>query len=414
MSDYHHGVRVMEKNTRNRITSNRAATVIGLVATADDADDAVFPENTPVLISSPAAAIHQAGTDGTLSSTLSAISNQAQTPCIVVRVPSGSDRASTINNVIGHTHDERYTGLQALLVARSQLGKQPTIIGAPGLEYDAVIAELATIAEKTGAFTYVCPKEATSKTDAMKTAAQTRKKEVVVIWPNVIHRDTTTQADIVVPSSAIALGLRAKIDQQHGWHHALSNHLVSGVSGLTNDVYWERHDSASDAALLNGQGVTTLINADGFRFWGCRTTSDNPQFIVESHARTAQVVARTLSDAHLSAIDTPMNPARITDIIERINRHFREMKAQGQLIDGHAWYDEAANDTNALSTGQLCIDYDYTPVPPLENLTLKQRMSGQFLSSSGSKASVFLDTALTYLGEAFTDLNRIWTYTTEE
>ena len=33
----------------------------------------------------------------------------------------------------------------------------------------------------------------------------------------------------------------------------------------------------------------------------------------------------------------------------------------------------------SLKAGQLYIDYDYTPVPPLENLMFKQRITDRYL-----------------------------------
>ncbi len=44
-----------------------------------------------------------------------------------------------------------------------------------------------------------------------------------------------------------------------------------------------------------------------------------------------------------------------------------------------AGYDETANDKDTLKAGKLYIDYDYTPVPPLENLTLRQRITDKYL-----------------------------------
>lgn len=36
------------------------------------------------------------------------------------------------------------------------------------------------------------------------------------------------------------------------------------------------------------------------------------------------------------------------------------------------------NDKDTLKAGKLTIDYDYTPVPPLENLMLRQRITDQY------------------------------------
>ena len=53
----------------------------------------------------------------------------------------------------------------------------------------------------------------------------------------------------------------------------------------------------------------------------------------------------------------------------------------GYLLGASAWYDEAANDKDTLKAGKLSIDYGYTPVPPLEDLTLRQRITDSYLAN---------------------------------
>ena len=59
------------------------------------------------------------------------------------------------------------------------------------------------------------------------------------IWPDFINFDTVLKADATAYASARALGLRAKIDEQTGWHKTLSNVGVNGVTGLSADVFCE-------------------------------------------------------------------------------------------------------------------------------------------------------------------------------
>ncbi|KAG0022148.1 hypothetical protein BGZ81_008648 [Podila clonocystis] len=77
--------------------------------------------------------------------------------------------------------------------------------------------------------------------------------------------------------------------------------------------------------------------------------------------------------------DQPMHPSLPSLMIEGINAKFRELKAAGYLIDGKAWYDDEANNVTTLKDGKLTIAYDYTPVPPLENLMLRQHITDRYL-----------------------------------
>ncbi|MNV71728.1 Phage tail sheath protein [compost metagenome] len=181
------------------------------------------------------------------------------------------------------------------------------------------------------------------------------------------------------------MGLRAKLDEQVGWHKTLSNVAVNGVSGLSRDIYWDLQNPATDAGLLNAADVTTLIRREGFRFWGSRTCSDDPLFAFENYTRTAQVLADTMAEGQFWAIDKPMHPSLVRDIVEGINAKFRELVRLGYLIGGECWYDEAANDKDTLKAGKLYLDYDYTPVPPLENLGLRQRITDRYLVDFASR-----------------------------
>ncbi|CDL80372.1 Major tail sheath protein XnpS1 of the Xenorhabdicin, a R-type bacteriocin (fragment) [Xenorhabdus cabanillasii JM26] len=86
-----------------------------------------------------------------------------------------------------------------------------------------------------------------------------------------------------------------------------------------------------------------------------------------------------MAEAHMWAIDKPLTPSLVRDIIEGINAKLRELKANGYLIDGQCWYDDTVNSKDTLKAGKLYIDYDYTPIPPLENLLLRQRITDQYL-----------------------------------
>lgn len=380
-TDYHHGVRVTEVSDGVRPIRTVSTAVIGLVATAQDADAAAFPLDTPVLVTSVLAALGKAGVQGTLAKTLNAIGDQGNALVVVVRVAEGADQAETNSNVIGTvTAQGQYTGLQALLAAQARLNVKPRILGCPGLDTLAVATELVAIAKKLRGFAYVSAYGAATKEDAVTYRQNFGDREVMVIWPDFQTWDTVASATVTSWAVARALGLRARIDEEIGWHKTLSNLPVGGVTGLTKDVFWDLQDPATDAGYLNAEEVTALIRKEGFRFWGSRTCSTDPLFAFESYVRTAQVLADTMAEAHLWAVDKPLNPSLARDIIEGINAKFRELKALGYIVDGRAWYDPDVNSAATLKDGKLYIDYDYTPVPPLENMMFRQRITDRYLA----------------------------------
>lgn len=383
---YHHGVRVVEINEGIRPIRTISTAVVGMVCTAEDADETVFPLNKPVLLTDVLTAVGQAGDTGTLAKSLDAIADNASPLTVVVRAAQGADEAETTSNIVGTvTAGGQFTGLKALLAAKAQLGVTPRIIGVPGLDTLPVATELVSIAQQLRAMAYASCWDCATREEALAYRENFSARELMLIWPDFLNWDTTTSTTTEASAVARALGLRAKIDQQTGWHKTLSNVGVNGVTGISHDVYWDLQNPATDAGYLNENDITTLVRADGFRFWGSRTCSDDPLFAFESSTRTAQVLADTIAEAHLWAVDKPMHPSLVRDILEGINAKFRELKAGGYIIDASAWYDEAANSAATLKDGQLLIDYDYTPVPPLENLTLRQRITDRYLADFASR-----------------------------
>jgi phage tail sheath protein FI len=382
---YHHGLRVVEINEGTRPIRTIATAVQGLIATAEDADATVFPLNTPVLITNTQAAVAKAGTNGTLKTALQTMANQANSICVVVRVAAAEDEAAQTANVIGTVDATgKYTGAKALLLAKAKLGVQPRIIGAPGLDTQAVATELATIAKKLRAFAYVYAWGCKTKEEVVAYRDAFAARELMVIWPNFVAFNVDTAQTETVPAVAVAMGLRAKIDNEIGWHKTLSNVAVNGVTGIDADVTWDLQDPATDAGYLNSNEITTLIQHDGFRFWGSRTCSDDPLFAFENYTRTAQIMADTIAEAHMWAIDKPMHGSLVNDMLEGIKAKQREWTRLGYLMGGDAWYDPELNSKDTLKAGKLYIDYDYTPVPPLEDLTFRQRITDSYLADFAS------------------------------
>ncbi|EMR7258310.1 phage tail sheath protein [Salmonella enterica] len=386
MSDYHHGVEVVEINDGTRTISTVSTAVVGMVCTASDADAGAFPLNEPVLITNPQSAIAKAGTKGTLKKSLQLIANQSK-PVVVVRVAEGTGddeeaQAQTISNIIGTTDENgKYTGLKALLTAKAVTGVKPRILGVPGLDTQEVATALVSVAQKLRAFAYVSAWGCKTISDVIAYRENFSARELMIIWPEFLGWDTTASATTTSYATAIALGLRAKIDNDTGWHKTLSNVGVNEVTGISASVFWDLQEKGTDADLLNEAGVTTLIRSDGFRFWGNRNCSDDPLFQFENYTRTAQVIADTMAEGHMWANDKPITATLIRDIIDGINAKFRELKSGGYIIDATCWFDEEANSKESLKAGKLFIDYDYTPVPPLEHLTLRQRITDKYLAN---------------------------------
>ncbi|MDR6230449.1 phage tail sheath protein FI [Pseudomonas sp. SORGH_AS199] len=387
MADFHHGVRVLEINQGTRSISTVSTAVIGMVCTGSDADATTFPLDTPVLLTNVQAAVGKAGTKGTLAPSLQAIADQSKPVVVVVRVADGASAAELQSNLIGGVVAGRYTGMKALLASKAKLGVTPRILGIPGLDTQAVTAALLPIAKQLRAFVYASCYGCASKEEAVAYRTQFSARELMLHWPDFLAWSTTDNKTVTAAATARALGLRAQIDQETGWHKTLSNVAVAGVTGVSKDVFWDLQNTATDSDYLNGNQITTLINHEGYRFWGSRTCSDDALFTFENYTRTAQVLADTMAEAHFWAVDRPMHPSLVRDIVEGINAKFRELTRQGYLLGGECWYDADGNAASTLKAGKLFLNYDYTPVPPLEDMTLRQRITDRFLADFATRVN---------------------------
>lgn len=385
-TSFKHGITVTEVSNGVRTLTAVSTAIIGLVATAADANAATFPLDTPVLISDVEAAIGKAGVTGTLSRSLRAIADQTRPIIVVIRVEEGEDAAETASNVIGATGaDGVRTGMQALLSAVAQLGVVPRILGTPGLETQAVTTALAVVAKKLRAFAYARTIGATVAA-AKLYRANFSQRELMLLMPDFLAWDTAENENVTSFAAARAMGLRALIDETTGPHKTLSNWAVAGVTGLTQPIQWDIEDQDTDAGLLNASEITALIRKSaGFFFWGNRTCSDDPLFAFESSVRVAQLLADTIAKGMDWAIDKPLTPSLAKDIIETVNGLFRNLKAAGVILGAEAWYDEASNPIDSLKAGKLRIRYKYTVPPPLEDLGFYQEITDEYFADFASQ-----------------------------
>lgn len=357
---YHHGVRVVEVTTGARAIRTVSTAVIGIVATASDANAGAFPANTAVLITDLDAAIALAGVQGTLSKVLTIIGKHVQPVLVVVRVLDTGDAAAKLAAV--------KAGIATLTAAGAALNVTPRIIGAPGLDHTDVSLpeDLADAAAELGGFAYA-------------RAVGANSTALLAYRENYDHRELMlidgdfTNGGVTEWGVAHALGLRARLDNDEGFYRCISNVPVPGVTGVS------RPCNETEANLLNEAGVTVLRHRNGaFRFHGVRTCSDDDVFVFESDTRTAQVLKDTVREGVERFSDKPLHPSLAKDIIETLKAKGREFKRAGALIGCDFWL--AENPSDQLALGRLRIDYDYTAVPPLEDLGLRQRKTDTYFA----------------------------------
>jgi phage tail sheath protein FI len=368
-----HGLTTTLLTSTSLTPATVATSVIGMVVTGPDADETMFPLDTPVLVNNLTTAIAKAGTTGTLYPALAAIQGIVSPVVIVVRVAVAAAPESQDALVLGNgAGAAAYTGMQALLLAEAKTGSRPRILGAPGLDTQAVTEGLITVAKSLRGFVYaMC--EAETRDAAITYAGLFGDRELMLFWP----ATSKGKADTI----GCALGLRAYIDQTVGWHKTISNVVIGGVTGIGADVSWAMDDATCDAALLNAAKITTLICYSGYRFWGNMTTSSVDSWQFESAVRTSQVLQDTIQNAHFPFMDSPLTVGIVQTIIAKGNAVLNKMIAKNQLIGGKFTYNASLNATGDLAAGNLVISYDFTPCAPMNSLTEQQTITDSYYST---------------------------------
>lgn len=377
-----HGVRIAEAAAGVLTLTVAATSVWGIVAQASDAVAATFPLDTAVLVTDLPAAIADAGVAGTLATTLRAISNTGRSIGVVVRVGEGT--GDTPAEIAADRDAKVIAGLQQLRLAEQAVGVRPRILACPGLDTQAVAAALGVVAPQLNGFAYAAAiGETPAEVKTYRDGFGARELEL-------IDRDFMAvdgEGDEVTSyAAAHAVGVRAWLDREVGYHKTISNVAVPGVTGIVSPRTWDFQSADTEMGLINGADVTGLIRRNGYRFWGNRTCSDDPRFAFESAVRTNQVLRDTIADGVFPYVDRPLTAQLANDIIESINAMFRREKLAGRIIGAEAFL-APGNTADQLAAGKLQIGYRYTPCAPLEDLGITSEITDEFYADTFALAA---------------------------
>ncbi len=377
MPNFLHGVNVVEVNEGVNRVRTTSSSVIGVIGTAPDAVAEDFPLNTPVLISGSLTEAAKLGTTGTLPAAVKGILAQTGALIVVVRIDEGvasgegneaiTAAEATINNVIGSVSTNGdYTGVYAFLAAKSKLGVSPRIICAPGFSTSEVISEMMPIAERLrGVIVADCPVNATNA-ELVQFVTNCANARVYAVYPQVINTSNNT-----VPASPYVAGVISKTDNDQGFWVSPSNKEINGIIGLSNSIDFTLGDSSCRANYLNEQKIATIINQNGYRLWGNRSTIGTGAYQFLCVRRTADVICDSILQSHLWAVDRNIVKNYLTDVTENVNAFLANLKAQGAILAGRCVPNKELNTAENIVEGRVYFDFEFTPAYPAEQVTFR-------------------------------------------
>ncbi len=386
MPSFLHGVAVAEINQGIKKVKTSSSSVIGVIGTAPEATED-FPLNTPVLIAGSYTEAAKLGTAGTLPAALEGILAQTGAMVVVVRIAEGvasgegndaiTAAEATINNVIGSVSaDGTYNGVYSFLASKSILGVTPRILCAPGFSVKEVVTELNIIAGRLRAIVVAdCPANATNE-NLIRFVSDCASERIYAVYPQVLN--TKNEA---VPASPYIAGVIARTDNDDGFWVSPSNKAINGIIGLSKPIDFALGDASCRANYLNEQNITTIINQNGYKLWGNRSTAGEGAYQFLCVRRTADVISDSILQSHLWAVDRNVVKNYLTDVTESVNAFLAALKSQGAILAGKCMANRELNTAANITDGKVYFDFEFTPAYPAEQVTFRAYLSEDNIES---------------------------------
>lgn len=374
-----HGVEVQEIDDGARPIRLVRSAVIGLIGTAPEADDTRYPYHLPVLVAGRRSDTVGLGTSGTLPAAIDDIFDQVGAMVVMIRVPEALPNETQTLPSTMDPDTGQYMGILAFLSAEEHVKVVPRILIAPEFSQRPEVAnELLSVAERLRAVV-IADGPNTTDIEAISYREMFGSARLYLVDPWLRVFDNTNNVDVIRPASGRVAGLLAKSDQDRGFWWSPSNQEIRGILGTARPVDFALGDYNARANFLNENEVTTIIQKDGFRLWGNRTTSSDPKWAFLSVRRTADIINESLLRAHMWAVDRNITRTYVDDVLEGVNAFLRRLRTIGAIINGRAYADPALNTPDQLSQGRITIDFDFTPPYPAEHIIFRSHLVNDYL-----------------------------------
>ena len=331
--------------------------------------DEPFPLNTPVAISSPAAAA-RLGTTGSLPEAIADVWRTAGSAgATIVVVRTADDEAAS---VIGDR--TAGTGIYALLSAEAAetAGFKPRLIAAPALQTIAAALALEAVADALRA-TPVVTLSGASYSDAV--AARQPLAHTYAVWPEFRVFDAEAGKVVDRSASALAIGHIVRVDAEESFAASPSNRRLQDVAGTAVAVDWQIDDRNATANLLSRAFIATAIRRrGGLHLWGNRLADGE----LITHRRVRHLIGDALLAFIADYMDRNVDVPFVEHVLDRMNAYLRSQTLARIVTGGRAWFDAAYNTPDTLAANKVTFSFDLGLHAVAEQLTFRQSVSGVY------------------------------------
>jgi len=272
----------------------------------------------------------------------------------------------------------RYKGLECISQVYPKLGIVPGQIIAPGFSHDPVVAAVmkAKTTNISGLF------KATAIADIDSGVGGAESYDAVYEWKNknsysnenfICCWPMVRIGEIKYHYSTIWAALTAKTDSQNGNVPYVSPSNKSlPITGMITASGKAVYLDMNQANMLNGYGVCTAINLNGWKSWGNNTsiypsnTDVKDRFIPVRRFFTWW--GNSFIQTYFKKVDNPMNERLIEAVVDSENIRANGYVARGIMAGAKIAFLSAENPITDLINGKIRFHQCMTPFPPAETI----------------------------------------------
>jgi len=270
------------------------------------------------------------------------------------------------------------SGLEVVRQVYPRLGMTPGILLAPGWSKEPAVAAAlqAKCGEINGVFRAVCVLDVDSSetgaaryTDVKeaKEAAGMSSANAFAVWPCVKLEDK------VCSGSAAAAALMAHTDSVNGDVPNMSpDNKMIGMSAACLEDGTEVYLDQTQANELNGVGVATWLNMNGWRMWGNNTAAypanTDPKDRWINTRRFMIWAANSFILTYFQKVGSVMNDRLIESIVDSENMRGNSFVSRGLCAGYEIEYREEDNPVTELMNGHIAFHMYVTPFTPAEHI----------------------------------------------
>jgi hypothetical protein len=193
-------------------------------------------------------------------------------------------------------------------------------------------------------------------------------KHAALYYPWVRIEDPVTQSMIMLPPSGFIAGIYARNDITRGVHKAPANEVLRLSSGFESVI------NTSEQEILNPLGVNCMrfFEGRGFRVWGARTISSDPEWKYINVRRYFAYLEHSIDKGTQWAVFEPNGPLLWANVRRTIEDFLFNEFQNGSLLGDRseqAYFvkcDRSTMTQNDLDNGRLICLVGVSPLKPAE------------------------------------------------